>query len=66
MRAIPLLLLFFIGVAYAAMATLVSSRVATSVTGQSIYVCTYQYGGQHFTRTIPLTDGPCPFTIEVQ
>jgi len=50
--------------AQAATAFLVSSRTGSSVTGQAVWICTYQYGGQHFERVFPLST-MCPMSVEV-
>lgn len=48
--------------AHAATAMLVSCEAGTSVTGKFIYVGTYQYLGNHFTRAFA---SYCPFSVEV-
>lgn len=49
--------------ARAATATLLTCNGATSVTGQFVYVGTYQYGGQVFQMTFRSW---CPYSVEVQ
>ncbi len=49
----------------AATAFLVNFTVSTSVTGQAIYVCVYQYGGTTFERYFPMSAGMCPMSIEI-
>lgn len=49
--------------AYAATAFLVSCRTGTSVTGQFIYIGTYQYGGQYFEEYF---GGWCPQSVQVR
>jgi hypothetical protein len=67
MRVLAAALLFATaGAAYAATAYLVSSRIGMSVTGRSVYVCTYRYGTATFERTIAFDAGPCPYSIEIQ
>lgn len=53
------------GVAWGATAYLVSSSMGTSVTGQAINICTYQYGTTQFQRIFPMGQ-MCPLNIEVQ
>lgn len=48
--------------AHAATAFLTSCRVGTSVTGQLIYIGTYQYGGRYFERAFQQW---CPVQVEV-
>jgi len=48
--------------AQAATAYLVNCRSATSVTGHYMYVGTYNYNGQYFTRGF---DSWCPQSIEI-
>lgn len=50
---------------HAATAFLVSCQFGSSVTGQSIYVGVYNYGGQQFQRTFPASSGWCPQMVEV-
>lgn len=53
--------------AMAAVAMLVGQRLGTSVTGQGILICTYQYGNQRFERYFPTSAGPqCPQQVAVQ
>lgn len=59
--AIALLALFSAN-ASAATAFMQSCHAGTSVTGQFIYVGTYNYNGQYFQRSFT---SYCPFTIEV-
>jgi hypothetical protein len=51
--------------AIAATAYLVGQTTGTSVTGQAINVCTYQYGTQRFQRAYPFGQ-MCPTSVEVQ
>lgn len=51
--------------AWAATAYFVRSYPATSVTGQAINVCVYQYGGTQFERYFPMMT-MCPMSVEVQ
>jgi hypothetical protein len=46
-------------------ATLVSSRIGTTVTGQSVVICTYSYGGQKFEKLFPIGTN-CPISIQIQ
>lgn len=46
-------------------ATLVGSRQGTSVGGQAITVCIYQYNGQHFEKPFPMGTN-CPISIQLQ
>jgi hypothetical protein len=48
--------------AHAATAFLVNCQTATSVTGRFMYVGTYNYGGQQFTRSF---GSYCPQSVEV-
>lgn len=49
--------------ARAATATLLNCSGTTSVTGQYVYVGTYQYAGQVFQMTFRSW---CPYSVEVQ
>ncbi len=51
--------------AWAATAFLVRSYTATSVTGQAINVCGYQYGGTQFERYFPMMT-MYPLSVEVE
>lgn len=51
--------------AFSVMATLINQYMATSVTGQSIKVCVYQYGNSTFEKYFPMF-ASCPLTIQVQ
>jgi hypothetical protein len=61
-RALLVALLFIAADASAATAYLQSCQSGTSVTGRMIYVGTYNYGGQYFTRNF---DHWCPMSVEV-
>lgn len=50
---------------HAATAYLVNCAAGLSVTGLSVFIGTYQYGGQTFTRTFPMANGYCPISVEV-
>ena len=47
---------------HAALAFLVSCRTGTSVTGQFVYVGTYNYAGRYFTQVFTSW---CPQSLEV-
>lgn len=51
--------------AYTVTANLVDQRVGTSVGGQSIRVCVYQYNGQRYEKAIPISMS-CPFSVQLQ
>lgn len=51
--------------AFAAYANLVNQHYGTSVTGQSIVICVYQYNGQHFEKYLPVGSS-CPTSIDVR
>lgn len=59
------LLLCASGSANAATAYLQGCQAGISVTGQSIYIGTYMYGGSTFQRAFPMAGGYCPQTVEV-
>lgn len=61
--ALAITLALAAGQASAMSAFLVSCNAGTSVTGRSIWVGTYQYGGQQFQQSFT---NYCPYTIEVQ
>ena len=65
MRNLVLLGCLIAGQAWGATAYLVSQTMGTSVTGQAINVCVYQYGGQQFERYFPL-GSRCPWSLNVQ
>ena len=52
--------------AHAALAFLYRSETGTSVTGKPVWICIYDYAGKKFKRVIPLADGPCPVSIEIE
>ena len=54
------------GSAYAALAFLVESEYGTSVTGFPVWICTYEYNGQRFQKVIPISEGVCPLSIDIQ
>jgi hypothetical protein len=66
-RFLPLAIaaLAFAAHAITVTATLVGSRVGTSVGGQSIVICTYTYSGQNFEKVFPLGTS-CPISIQLQ
>ena len=51
--------------ALALTAILVSTRYGTSVSGQSIVICTYTVNGQQFERYYPV-GSVCPPSVNVQ
>ncbi len=59
-----LLAIAMVAPAWAATAYFVGQRVGTSVTGQAINICTYQYGGQQFEKAFPIGT-MCPMSVEV-
>jgi hypothetical protein len=51
--------------AYALVAILIAQRYGTSVTGQSILICTYSAAGTTFERLYPM-GSICPPSVDVQ
>ena len=65
MQRAALLLFFVMMPALAAMGVLVSSSTRV-IAGKTYWVCTYNVAGNMIEKMIPLTNGPCPPTINVE